>query len=149
MAPAIEVEPHTMVEDRPPARQVELALDQPRQAVVGGPTIKKKPVLGHPLAESRQVPLHQAMFTEGKMYRMQLMATVPAILLALAGHTVHKRFLGAVVECVDTGVEQPLQRRLVRAHECLVGPGKDATAHANLADYNPTRGVVNVKLQPP
>jgi hypothetical protein len=39
--PAVEVEPDAVIENRPPAGQVELALDEPREPVIGRPAVEE------------------------------------------------------------------------------------------------------------
>src|ERR1035441_9916471 len=96
MAPAIEVEAHAVVEDWTPAGEIKLALDQPRQAVIGRPAIQEETFLGQALAPGAEIARGQARFPKGQMHRVQLMPAVAAVLLALASHPVHERFLGAV-----------------------------------------------------
>src|ERR1035441_6341964 len=126
MTPAIENEPDAMIQNRPPTRKIKLALHQPRQPVIGGPAVQKETVLGQALAPSGQVAGHQAALAEGQMDGVQLVAAVATVLLTLAGHAVHQRFLGAVVEGVDRGSSKALEARVAGAKDRVIGPGKNA-----------------------
>ena len=148
MAPAVEVEADTVVEDWPPAREVELTLDQPGQAVIGGPAVQKEALFSHALAERAEVARGQARLPKRQMHPVQLMPAVAAVLLALARHAVHERFLGAVVERIERRIKKPLQRSLAGLRAGLVRPRKDPAAHVQVTDGHRSFGVVNVQLQP-
>ena len=79
---------------------------------------------------------------------MHLVPAIAAVLLALAGHAVHQRFLGAVVEGVEGGVKEALEGRLAGVKVRLIGPGKDTAPHPHIADEHRAFGVMNVQLQP-
>ena len=76
------------------------------------------------------------------------MPAVAAVLLALASHAVHERFLGAVVEGVEGRIKQTLERRLAGLHARLVWPRKDPAAHVHVAHVHGPFRIVNVQLQP-
>ena len=60
MAPAIEGEPHAVVQNRPPAGEIKLALHQSCQPVIGGPAVQEIALLGQALAPRSEVAGHQA-----------------------------------------------------------------------------------------
>ena len=108
-----------MIQHRPPAGEIELALDQPGQPVVGGPAVEEITVLGHALAEGGQIAGHQARARRRQVHGVHLVAAVAAVLLPLAAHAVHQRFLGAVVQGIDGGVKEALEGRLAGAEVWL------------------------------
>ena len=67
-------------------------------------------------------------FAEHQVHGMQLMAAVAAVLLVLVGHAVHQGLLRGVMERVDRGVEEALERGLGAANMGLLRPGKLTTA---------------------
>ena len=148
VAPAIEVETDAMVEDRPPAGEIKLALDQPGQAVIGRPAIQEETLFGQALTPSAEIARRQARFPKGQVHSVQLMPAVPAVLLPLTSHAVHERFLSTVIEGVEGRIKQTLQRRLAGLHVGLVWPRKDPAAHVHVAYVHGPLRVVNVQLQP-
>src|ERR1017187_9955873 len=148
MAPAVEVETYAMVEDWPPAGEIKLALNQPGKAVIGRPAIQEVTLLGQALAPRGEIARGQSRFAERQVHRVHLMPAVAAILLALASHAVHERFLCAVVEGVERGIKQTLKRRLAGEHPGLVRPRKDPAAHVHVAYAHGPLRIVNVQLQP-
>ena len=93
VVPAVEVELHAMIENRSPAGEIELPLDEPGQPVVGRPGVEEIAVLRHALAPGRQEPCGQPRLAEHQVDRVQLVPAVAAVLLALARHAVHERLL--------------------------------------------------------
>ena len=148
MAPAIEVEADTVVQDRPPTGEIKLALDQSGQAVIGRPAVQKEALFGHTLAKRAEIAGGQARFPKRQMNPVHLMSAVAAVLLALTSHPVHERLLRAIVESVDGRIKQPLQRGLACLCAGFVRPRKDPSAHVQVADGHRSFGVVNVQLQP-
>src|ERR1035441_6266030 len=120
MMAAIEDEPHPMVQDRSPAGEIHLTFYQARQPVIGWPAVEKVAVLCQALAPCGQITSHQAVLTMGQMHCVHLVPAIPAVLLALAGHSVHQSFLGAVIERVDRGVKETLQVWLAGSGGCAV-----------------------------
>ena len=77
------------------------------------------------------------------------MPAVAAVLLALARHPVHERFLCTIVESVEGRVKQTLQRRLAGLSPGLIWPRKDPAAHMHVAHAHGPFRIVDVQLQPP
>src|SRR5262245_46178951 len=109
MLPAVEVESDAVVKQRPPCRRINLTLHDPRHSVVGRPAVQKVPISREAFTERTQEPGRQPRLPERIANRLQLVAAVAAVLLALAAHAVDAGLLCAVVHRVDAGVEEPLE----------------------------------------
>ena len=67
MIVTIEIETHTVIQHRPPTGQLNLPLEQARQAVIGRPSIEEISVRGHSLAEGGEEPRRQSRLTKVQM----------------------------------------------------------------------------------
>src|SRR5271170_5974988 len=101
MVVTIKIESHAVIEQRAPLAELKLALHQARQAVVGGPGVEKKTVLGHSLAERGDEARGQPRFAKVQMQGVDLMRAIAAVLLPLTPGAVHESFLRAIVDRVD------------------------------------------------
>ncbi|MFM1942561.1 MAG: hypothetical protein RI897_1543 [Verrucomicrobiota bacterium] len=79
---------------------------------------------------------------------MEDVAAVSAVLLAFAGHAIDDGFLGAVIQRVDSGVEELLECGVVGFEERFLGPGEAASADADLGDAYGLGGGVDMELEP-
>jgi hypothetical protein len=122
-----------VVEKRPPTGELELALDQAREAVVSGPAIEEKPVQRHALANVR-TKRPAAAFAKGKVNGVELMPAVAAALL-LPRPSVHHRLPRRVAERVDGGIAHGLNGRIEHRTCGSCGHGTSApptpTAHGH------------------
>jgi hypothetical protein len=111
-----------MIQDWPPAREIQLPFNQARESVVRRPAIQEISLFSQALAPGLHVATHKASCSKGEVNGVKLVSSVAAVLLALAGHAIHEGFLRTVIERIDAGIEQTLEGRLTASNLGRVGP---------------------------
>ncbi len=127
---------------------LQLPLHDTREAVVRRPAVEEIALGQLSLRERADEPCGEFRVAERQVRRVHLMAAVAAVLLPLASHAVHKRFLGRVVERVDAGFHQPLQGSFRAGDVWRRGPRVHAAEHTDMADRHRALHVADMQLQP-